>query len=257
MTTFPDRACLHVGGADAEHFLQNLVTCDIEGLSGLTFGALLTPQGKVLFDFFVSRIEGGFRLETRAEAADALLQRLTFYRLRAAVTLERTDETVGWSADRGLPDPRTGRMGGRLYHEPGGDVDGYHERRVALGVPEAGHDFAYGDVFPHDVLMDEFEAPGAGVARKGCYVGQEVVSRVHHRGTARRRFMRVAADRPLPPEGTSVTINGREAGRLGTVRGRQGLALLRIDRVNETGAEANGVALTVERPAFATFGWPA
>ena len=254
--TFSDRATLHVGGADAEHFLQNLVTCEIERLDGLSFGALLTPQGKVLFDFFVSRHGSGYRLETRAEAADALLQRLAFYRLRAAVTLERTDEAVGWS-EGGMVDPRAAAMGGRVYGEGGDDPDGYHERRVRLGVPEAGHDYAYGDLFPHDVLMDQFEAPGAGVARKGCYVGQEVVSRVHHRGTARKRFMRVRADSSLPPTGTPVTVEDREVGALGTVRGTHGLALLRIDRVQAARAEADGVALTVERPVFASFGWPA
>ena len=256
--TFPDRACIHVGGGDAEHFLQNLVTCEVEALEGLTFGALLAPQGKVLFDFFVSRIDGGFRLETRADAADALVQRLTFYRLRADVMLERTDETVGWSDD-GMPDPRTSEMGGRLYGAGanGDDAEAYHERRVTLGVPEAGHDFPYGDVFPHDVLMDQFEAPGAGVARKGCYVGQEVVSRVQHRGTARKRVMRVAADGPLPPMGTAVTVEGREVGRLGTVRDGHGLALLRIDRVRDAAVETGGMALRVAFPTFTSFGWPA
>ena len=259
--TFQDRACLHVGGADAEHFLQNLVTCEVEKLrEGLTFGALLTPQGKVLFDFFVSRTADGFRLETRAQAVEDLLRRLTFYRLRAAVTLERRDEPVGWSPDGGLPDPRAAAMGGRLYGEGAGAGDeavAYHRRRVAVGVPEAGHDFAYGDVFPHDVLMDQFEAPGAGVARKGCYVGQEVVSRVQHRGTARKRIMRVSGPQPLPPSGTAVTVEGREVGTLGTVLGRDGLALLRIDKVKDAPAEAGGIPLDIAFPTFASFGWPA
>ena len=251
-----DRACLRVGGADATHFLQNLVTCEIGNLDGLSFGALLTPQGKVLFDFFVSPVDGGYRLETLASARDDLIRRLTFYRLRAAVEIEPSDETVGWHETDGMTDPRAAAMGTRTYDGPSRSNADYHARRAAVGVPEAGHDFTYGDAFPHDVLMDQFETAGAGVARKGCYVGQEVVSRMEHRGTARRRTMRISASDDLPPPGTALKVGEREVGALGTVAGCRGLGIVRLDRVRDASVMVSEMPVTLEFPTFTRFSWP-
>ena len=122
-------------------------------------------------------------------------------------------------------------------------------------MAESGSDYAMGEAFPHDILFDQ--NGGVGL-KKGCYVGQEVVSRMHHRGTARRRLVIAKAESPLPPAGTEVTAAGRTIGALGTVAGREGLALLRIDRAAEAAKDgvpvlAGDVALMLSVPAYANF----
>ena len=236
------RATLVVAGEGATAFLQNLVTCDVEGLrpGDLSFGALLTPQGKILFDFFVLRENDGFLLDTLASARDALVQRLTFYKLRAPVDVAADDRAVALGAN-GLVDPRDSNLPRRNYlsGDPSEPPDDYDAARIALGIAEAPLDFAYGDAFPHDVLMHEYERPGTGVDfAKGCFVGQEVVSRMRHRGTARRRPVWLRLSAPAAT-GASVTADGRDVGTLGTVAGEDALAIVRVDRVR--GAEVVAV----------------
>ena len=231
------RATIVVGGAEAEPFLQNLVTCDVADLGdAMTFGALLTPQGKILFDFFVTRTADGFRLETLADARDELVRRLLFYRLRAPVTIEAGTEQVALGAE-GHVDPRASALPRRSYGTVA-SADGYDAARAALGVAEAGSDFAYGDAFPHDAGMDWYERPGAGIAfTKGCFVGQEVVSRMKHRGTARRRPI-VLEFEGNAATGDPVEADGREIGTLGTVANGRAIALVRIDRAQAADAVA-------------------
>lgn len=142
----------------------------------------------------------------------------------------------------------------------GGDdgIDAWQAFRISQGVAESGADYALGDAFPHDVLLDE--TGGVGF-RKGCYVGQEVVSRMQHRGTARRRVMIASAEASLPPTGTDILAGGRSIGSLGSVSGSQALAIVRIDRVRDaqdTGQQivAGGVALTLSIPAWAKYRLP-
>ena len=157
----------------------------------------------------------------------------------------------------GTPSPLWGevRGGGEAVNNLAAD---WHAFRIAAGVPESGNDLALGDAFPHDALLDQMGGVGF---RKGCYVGQEVVSRMQHRGTARRRFMIVQAQAALPAPGTEFRANGRVIGMLGSVAGSQGLALVRIDKVKaalDAGMPilADGVALDLSFPAFVTFGFP-
>ena len=237
-----ERACLSVRGEEAVHFLQNLVTCEIETLAegDLTFGALLTPQGKVLFDFFVLREADGFLFDTLAEARDALVTRLTFYKLRAKVEIAADERRV--RLGEGAEDPRSPALPRRAYGDGADAFANYDAARVQAGVPEAGHDFAYGDAFPHDVLMDRFARPGAGVAmRKGCYVGQEVVSRMQHRGTARRRPVVLSGAEPIPA-GEDVLADGRAVGTVGTGVDRRALAIVRLDRMEAADAVTVGGA---------------
>jgi folate-binding protein YgfZ len=276
--TLPDRALLRVAGPDAEHFLQNIVTAD---LSDLPAGAarpcaLLTPQGKILFDFLVSR-DGpdGFRLDLRLDLADDFARRLTFYKLRAKAEISRLDHedvTVAWdgapqashdeSTDGALRDLRFGETAvWRRHGAPAGTEPrtAWDRLRIAHGVAESGSDYALSDAFPHDVLLDQ--NGGVGI-RKGCYVGQEVVSRMHHRGTARRRVLIASADAALPPAGTEITAGGRTIGALGTVVGAQGLAIVRIDRVREAvdaGVPilAGTAVVDLAIPPGATFTFPA
>ncbi|TGE00533.1 YgfZ/GcvT domain-containing protein [Methylobacterium nonmethylotrophicum] len=273
LALLPDRAIVAVAGADASRFLQDLLTCNVETLpeDETRLGALLSPQGKILFDFLVSRAPDGYRLDVARDRVPDLVKRLTLYRLRAKVTVEasRLAVAAGWDTPAPSPAIRDGRLpalGWRLYATedamPPADADAaaYTAHRIALGVPEGGTDFAYGDAFPHEALMDQL---GGVDFRKGCYVGQEVVSRMQHRGTARTRIVPlVYRDGEPAPAGAPVTAGERSLGQTGGGAGGRGLATLRLDRVAEAVAAgetvlAGGRPVAVEKPAFATFAWPA
>lgn len=276
----PDRILIRLDGPDAEHFLQNIVTTDLDQLAAgeAKPGALLTPQGKVLFDFLVSRDgETAFLLDCRADIADDFLRRLMMYRLRAKVEIAKQDQLVvlaSWQADSsGSENDSTVDASLRDLRFPAGlgfmrvyaaevktdaDIEAYHRLRIENGVVESGSDYQLGDAFPHDILLDL--SGGVGF-RKGCYVGQEVVSRMQHRGTARRRVMLVKGQAPLPTSGTELTVNGRTIGALGSVAGTDGLAIVRIDRVKDavdsgTPIEASGVTVTLSIPAWAGYTLP-
>ncbi|MCP8939057.1 folate-binding protein [Alsobacter sp. SYSU M60028] len=279
-----DRGVVRVTGEDARGFLDGLVTSDMDkvAVDRARHAALLTPQGKILFDFIVAEADGeqggGFYLDVpRALAAD-LARRLGFYKLRARVSIEDLSETAGvvafWDgerADEGLgvvyADPRLPELGDRviaprstcpdLASEP---AEAWHAHRVALGVPEGGRDFAYGDAFPHEADMDQL---GGVDFDKGCYVGQEVVSRMQHRGTARTRIVPVRFRGGVGAgEGAEAHAGGRAAGRIGSVTADgRALAMLRLDRVEDALAsggalEADGLAFDLVKPAFARFPWP-
>ncbi|MGO8079293.1 CAF17-like 4Fe-4S cluster assembly/insertion protein YgfZ [Rhizobium leguminosarum] len=235
-----DRSLLFVSGAEAQSFLQNLITTDIAALGAdeARPGALLTPQGKILFDFMIWQDGDGYMIETDAGQRDGLLKRLTMYKLRAAVTLVPSTEegvTASWGEDaegaRGARDSRFAKAGVTLTRRAGRHGDGaealYDVLRISHGIVTSGSDFALQDAFPHDVLMD---FNGGLSFRKGCYVGQEVVSRMQHRGTARRRVVTVSAATDLPGTGTEITAAGKPVGTLGSVDGGNGLAIVRIDR---------------------------
>ena len=276
----PDRALVTVSGPDAEHFLHNLVTTDIEGLEPGTVrpSALLTPQGKILFDFLVSRAgDDAFRLEARMDAAADFAKRLALYKLRAKVDISVLDQavvTTSWASDSsssqndstssGLRDMRFGQDSAVFRHygdeAPAADaaLDDWNAFRIAQGMPEEGSDYAAGEAFPHDALLDQ---TGGVSFRKGCYVGQEVVSRMQHRGTARRRVLMVRAERPLPSPGTDLTAGGKTLGTLGSVAGNAGLAMVRIDRVKAamdagTPVLAGDVAVELGIPDWAGFAFP-
>jgi folate-binding protein YgfZ len=274
----PARAVLHVTGEDAASFLDRVVTTDVDAVvrDGAGYGALLTPQGKVLTDFLMVRVDDGFLIDCPAAAAGDLLRRLTLYRLRAKVALEDASGRLGviavWNTGsppampgRIVRDPRLPSLGYRAIVPrpavgpaeafPGAEiVDGsIHLAHVAgEGVPTLGIDAPFGEMFPHELAMDALHGI---VFDKGCYVGQEVVSRMEHRATARRRPTLVSAAVPLPPTGTEVLAAGRPAGALGFVDGTRALAILRLDRVADALAaggvvSAGGIPVTVDTPAW-------
>ena len=280
----PARALVTVSGPDAEHLLQSILTTDLAALAeGVAKpGALLTPQGKILFDFLISRDGAdGFVLECRSEIADDFMRRLMLYKLRAKLTISKRDESlmaVSWlggpsSSDTDSTSSGTDSTALRDTRFPeelavarqpvagvevDADLSAWTLLRIAHGVAESGSDYALSDAFPHDVSFDQ--NGGVGL-RKGCYVGQEVVSRMHHRGTARRRVLVVEADGELPEAGTPVLAQGRPAGTLGSVIGSTGLAVVRIDKVKaamDAGAPvtAGDVRLTLSIPPGMGFGFP-
>jgi tRNA-modifying protein YgfZ len=283
----PDRGVVKVAGDDAEKFLNGLVTTDVSTASSerARFAALLTPQGKIIVDFIVVRIppeEGtGFLLDVPRALAAALVDRLGFYKLRAKVVIANLSEALGvlavWggegSTDYGLvyPDPRLPALGSRVMVPPGvaaeaasdlgaalTEASAYEAHRIALGIPRGGLDFAYGDAFPHETDMDQL---GGIDFDKGCYIGQEVVSRMEHRGTARTRAVPVAYDDFAPEAGAPVKAGDKPLGMVGSTANGRGIALLRLDRAADalaagTPIVAGTTPLRLVRPDWAKFAWP-
>ncbi|ODS00713.1 hypothetical protein AUC68_14100 [Methyloceanibacter methanicus] len=278
-TSLPDRGVLRVSGADAKTFLQGLLTNDIEKTDGggAIHAGLLSPHGKILHDFFVLGCGDGYLIEAPAESIEALAKRLSFYKLRSKVAIDAEPAmrvAAVWGGQPALPDgalayadPRLPELGFRVLLPEGTVLDeaacppateaDYHARRIALGIPQGGRDYAYGDTFPHEALYDQLD----GVAfKKGCYVGQEVVSRMQHRGTVRKRVVPVEGDGALEV-GAEVVAGNVPAGSIGSADGTHGLALLRLDRAASAQAQgkplkAGDTTITVRLPDYATFEMP-
>jgi folate-binding protein YgfZ len=264
----PDRGVVKVSGEDARNFLNGLVTSDVTQLGpGLgRFGALLTPQGKITIDFLITEAPdghgGGFLLDAPRALAQALTEKLGFYKLRAKVAVENLSDNLGvlavWDGeptvkpDLSFADPRHTGLGWRILvpedlKQKVADLIGadlvdsaaYEAHRIASGVPRGGLDFMYGDAFPHETNMDRLNGIDF---EKGCYVGQEVVSRMQHRGTARTRTVKVILEGPSPEVGATILAGDKPVGTMGSTSGQNGLALIRTDRVAD--ALDAGVPLT-------------
>jgi folate-binding protein YgfZ len=338
-----DRGVVRVKGAEAKTFLDGLFTCDIDRIAPgrPRFGALLTPQGKILFDFIVfaapEEAGGGYWLDVLKVYAPDLVKRLTFYKLRAKVEVEDVSGTfsvvAGWDDapkpdDIGLaaPDPRLPALGwrailvaiappenasprlrgegfrplvgpeaseaqrsggegasqdetlpdtpphpdcsrrlglsphaGRGVTAPEASEKDYHAHRIALGVPEGGKDLLWNDAFPHEALMDQLHGVDFD---KGCYVGQEVVSRMQHRGTARTRIVPIVyLDGFVAEPGVEVTAGDRTIGKTGTGANGRGLAMIRLDRAADALAAgetlcAGGLPVRLEKPEWIGFAFP-
>ena len=258
-----DRGVVKIDGEDAAGFLQGLLTNDVERLAvgEARYAALLTPQGKILFDMLVVRAPAGsgaaFLIDCAAgQAADLARAARLLQASRQGFGCRRelrarSRRPLGREPDAApdallYADPRDSRLGWRAILprdralEVGDEhAPTYEALRIGAGVPKGGVDFAYGDAFPQDANFDLLH--GVDFA-KGCYVGQEVVSRMKHRGTARKRVTRVkAAGEPASP-GTPVLDGELAVGTLGSSSGREALAMLRLDRVDD--AKAAGRELT-------------
>lgn len=283
----PDRGVVKVAGADARTFLNGLLTTDVTKVTPeqARFGALLTPQGKIIVDCIVAEAPeadgGGFFLDCPRALAPGLVEKLNFYKLRAKAICEDLSEVLGvmavWdgagATEYGLiySDPRLPALGQRVMLPPhlaketaadlGAELfeaQAYEAHRIAQGVPRGGVDFIYGDAFPHETDMDQLEGVDFD---KGCYVGQEVVSRMEHRGTARNRVVPIAASDFAPDAGVPVMAGDRQVGITGSHAGNRGLAMLRLDRVADARAAgtpltAGGVAIEPRKPGWAKFDWP-
>jgi folate-binding protein YgfZ len=283
----PDRGVVKVAGDGARGFLHGLVTADILNLTAESarFCALLTPQGKIIADFIVTEAPakdgGGFFLDLPRVVVTALIGKLNLYKLRAKVIIEDLSEVLGvlavWDGSgpiqQGLAyrDPRLPALGIRVILPPyraaataaelGADlVDAsqYEAHRIALGVPRGGTDFSYGDAFPHESDMDQL---GGVDFAKGCYIGQEVVSRMEHRGTARTRAVPVRYDGAAPQAGAVVTAGDRQVGTVGSAANGRAVAMLRLDRVADAMSRgeplsAGGAPIHLVKPDWARFAFP-
>jgi folate-binding protein YgfZ len=283
----PERGVIKVAGVDARKFLNGLLTADITRVTPAqpAFTALLTPQGKIMVDMIVAEARsvdgGGFFLDCPRALSRTLTDRLNFYRLRANVLVEDLSEMLGvmasWDGngdtEYGLcyADPRLAGLGLRCMLPPhlaaaaAGDLGAslveakeYDAHRIALGAPRGGLDFNYNDAFPHEADMDQLNGIDFD---KGCYVGQEVVSRVEHRGTARKRVVPVTFADFAPEAGVVVKVGEMEVGVMGSSAKGHGLAMLHLGRIGDAIAAgqpimSGGVALHPVKPAWATFDWP-
>jgi folate-binding protein YgfZ len=283
----PDRGVVKVDGAEARRFLNGLLTADIEALTPETprFAALLTPQGKILADGIVAAVPPADGTALFVDCPRALtpdlMRRLNFYKLRAKVIVEDLSEALGilaaWdgngTTEYGLvyADPRLPALGLRVMLPPhlaeaaardlGATLvapEAYEAHRIALGVPRGGIDFAYGDAFPHEADMDQLNGVDF---EKGCYVGQEVVSRIEHRARARSRIVPVAFDEFAPEDGVPVLAGERAVGTMGSAAHGRGLAMVRLDRAGEALAagatlSAGGVPIRLVKPDWARFAFP-
>jgi folate-binding protein YgfZ len=283
----PDRGVVKVAGEPARGFLNGLLTADVTAMTpgAARFAALLTPQGKIIVDCILVEAAaedgGGFFLDVPRALAPTLVDKLGFYRLRAKVTIENLSEALGvlalWNGEGtteyGLVyrDPRLPALGQRVILPPSvvaeaaadlgaelKDAADYEAHRIAHGVPRGGLDFIYGDAFPHEADMDQLN--GVDFA-KGCYVGQEVVSRIEHRGTARNRVIPVTVEQYAPDAGIPVMAADKQVGTTGSGAGTSALAMLRLDRVADalaagTPLVAGGVTLRPRKPDWARFPFP-
>ena len=255
----PERAVIAVTGAEAKTFLQRVVTNGPEGVSPgrAMASSLLTPQGKILADFiFLDDGEGGVFIDAPASEADMLVKRFTLYRMRADAVIERRDD-LGVIVARGsgeaelaavalahAPDPRNRDLGRRAIAPAGGPDDqngAYHGARIAAGVPEFGADYGGGEVFSTDVNHDLLSAIDY---RKGCFVGQEVASRMHRKGGVRKRTLRLGFDGEAPAAGATVEAGGVAVGEITSASGALALARVRVDRLGK--ALADGAAATAD-----------
>ncbi len=287
-----DRGAVSVTGPDAVKFLQSLVTNEVDDLktapddlafaAAAAHAALLSPQGKVLFDFFCVRTPDGFVLDVLREKAPELVKRLGMYKLRASVEIKDVSEDYkllalwGPNACSSGPtkgtiafiDPRHPGLGQRILAEArfapdiasatnGSKVssEAFHAHRIALGIPEGGKDYDFGSAFPHEADFDLFN----GVSfTKGCYVGQEIVARMQHKTVVRKRIVAVTGSLDLPADRPDVVAGDAVIGKLGSVAGRQGLAMLRLDRADEfackgTPITASGIDLRVSDSAMTDY----
>ncbi len=249
------RAIVAVIGPDWRAFLQGLLSQDVETLrpGELRFGALLTPQGKLLFDLFILGREDGCWLDVARDRRDALVQRLTIYKLRAKVEIAAVDAAV-WAiwdgGEGGAPDPRLAALGRRAYGDaPAGaallDEAAYDAMRLGLGVPDAAKDAP--DDYPIEANFDLL----SGIDfQKGCFVGQETTSRMKRRGQVKSRMLPLSFHGPPPSYGAEVLAGDRRAGEVRSGAEGRAIALLRLDRIADATLTVEGRAVAAMRPRY-------
>lgn len=229
------RRVLIIGGKDAHEFLQGLVTNDVSKIeTGLVYAALLTPQGKFLVDFFLCKHPDGILLDVQEDQADALVTRLSMYKLRADVTIDQAPLHVhrglGPVPEDAFPDPRSEELGWRGYRDAPAtaEVTNWTQQRIAACVPETGVELG-----PDSYILEMgFERLNGVDFKKGCYVGQEVTARMKHKTELRKGLASVNVSGPAKP-GTEITADGKHVGTLHSRVGDKALAYLRFDRASK------------------------
>ncbi|MEJ0093075.1 MAG: folate-binding protein [Methylocella sp.] len=257
-----DRGVIKVAGADATALLHRLVTNSVLDIRAgeSRYSALLTPQGKLMFDFFLVPLpegaDAGYLIDCVRDQSAELAKRLNLHKLRAKITIEDQSEAFGVAAIyqgealSGVDavfyrDMRAENMGMRLIASrdllakiADANDSGYEAHRIAAGVPKGGVDFIYGDAFVQDANLDWLNGVDF---KKGCYVGQEVVARVHYRNSARKRIVKFRFEGDAPAHGAQIVAGGAPLGQVGSTARFEGLAMVRLDRLED--ARATGATV--------------
>jgi folate-binding protein YgfZ len=257
----PSRAAFRFSGPEAQKLLFDVVTGRVLASAGpAVWFALLSPQGKIQAEGLAGFHDDAFWLDVHADVADAFLKRMKMYKLRAQVEIEdlRSTHVVGWTDEAEAPgvshlDSRG--LGTRFIVEKGetmpGDDGPFVTARIEHGISEQGADFAADTVFPHDIGMDFLEGVDF---KKGCYIGQEVVSRMEHRGTARRRPLIVSGLPDGAAPGAPLMVGEREVGTIGLMQDGRAVAIVRLDRVADAHAATfAGLPVELHLPRWATY----
>ena len=240
------RTVFHISGENVEDWLSGLLTNSLE--ADISFAALLTPQGKIIADMFIHRTIDGFHLETPTKFAADLFKRLKMYRLRAPIEIKQTEDNVYalWDEDepQGIADPRLPSLGYRLITSDtlSGDGD-YNAHRLSFGVADSEWDFETAKVFPADANMDRLNGVNFS---KGCFVGQEVVSRMKRMTTVKKRMRGIILEGEAKA-GDRILSGERVIGDVLNIHGNMGMAMIRLDRLKaaEIGLTLNGAPVEI------------
>lgn len=249
MKLIPNRSILSLTGPDTISLLERTVTHTVANWQAdeVRYGGLLTPQGKVIADYLATRTEDGVLLDVHEDARDDLARRFKLFRLRADVKIEARDDLRVLQSDAGTPDPRSTHLPRRFIMPASADAvsTDYHELRISAGIPEWGSDYGNAEVFPTDVNMDVMNGVDYS---KGCFVGQEVASRMKRRGKIRKRTVLVKSDDLTI--GDKVMAGETPAGNITSSAGPMALALIRIDRAAGKTLICGSQDITLETPSW-------
>jgi tRNA-modifying protein YgfZ len=249
-----DRALIRVSGPDSVSFLNNLLTQNVESLDAPRYAALLSPQGKVIADMLLWPVAGDIVIEADATCGADLLRRLSMYKLRANVVVADASDALGATFsyeqfEGAAADPRLpqGALGWRKLashseaQELADGAEAYDAKRLAIGTPELSRDATPEEVFAGEALLEELNGVDF---QKGCFVGQENVSRMKRRATTRRKFCPISFEGAPPVFGAAIKAGNAEIGTVRTGAEGRAIALMRLDRALEL--SANGACLSVE-----------
>lgn len=193
-----NRSILSVSGKDSEQFLQGIVTCDIKSIEEKSsYGSILTPQGKLLYDFIISKMNNNFLIDTAESSIDGLIKLLNIYRLRSEVKLDKRDDLSvivdlnNKKENLDNIDPRINEIGSREILNSKDDFsdineDDYEKQKIKLGVAEVGSEIKSGELFPMEANLDHLKGIDF---KKGCFIGQEVTSRMYRKGKVKKRII--------------------------------------------------------------------
>ncbi|WP_404405831.1 YgfZ/GcvT domain-containing protein [Pelagibacterium halotolerans] len=260
-----DRVVFRFSGPDATHLLADVLTAPVDETEGIArwFG-LLTPQGKIIAEGLTGWADGVHWVDVHESVAENFHKRMRMYKLRAKLEIEMLNEThrVGWAEaapQTGIShaDPRGGGLGYRVIAETDAAADwargdAPEAARIGAGIAALGWDFGTEEAFPHDIGMDQLDGVDF---KKGCYVGQEVVSRMQHRGTARRRPVIVSGIGEAA-RGDSLVLDGKSVGTIGTPVAGKAVAIVRVDKVSDANAVTlNDTSVQLALPGWARYGF--
>ncbi len=275
LAVLPSRAVVALSGEETSEFLNGLITANVEEVDAgaASYGALLTPQGKILFDFFILRDGDRYLVDCSAKQKADLIKRLTFYKLRAKVDIADCSGELAVAAawdgaelpGHAYADPRSHAAGQRtiapvdaLSALQDAGEDAYEAHRISLGLADSDQDIGSGELFPHEANFDQVN----GVHfTKGCYVGQEVVSRMRHKAKVRKRIVIAHGTSGNLQSGSEITTDGKVSGTVLSTLNNEGLALIRLDRLEDAYAGAGEISagdaqLSFSKPEWATFDMP-